>query len=265
MTAMTMTSTPGSMIALDYQEQAVRVINDPDGPWFVAADVARILGYRDAANLTRRLDDDDRGTRLASTPGGRQMMAVISEAGLYAAILGSHVPGARGFKRWLTHEVLPSLRRTGTYSMAPKAPSTLEGPELLARAVLEAQAVLAAKDEQIASQARQIEAAAPKTQAYDAFIAADDSLSIGTAAKMLGLGQNKLFEYLRETGVLIPSGHMRNTPYAQHAQHFKVIARTVETPDGMTRATYTTRINAEGVAWLQRRLARHQELQGVAA
>ena len=87
----------------------IRVIMTEDGePLFVASDVAEILGYRDAYNMTRRLDPDEKGTRSTSTPGGIQEVTTINESGLYTAILGSRVEGARKFKHWVTSEVLPS-------------------------------------------------------------------------------------------------------------------------------------------------------------
>ena len=94
----------------------IRAMRGEDGePWFVASDIAKALGYRDAEKMTRRLDDDEKGTRSVGTPGGEQQMTVITEAGMYSAILGSKVDGAKRFKRWVTHEVLPALRRDGAY------------------------------------------------------------------------------------------------------------------------------------------------------
>lgn len=92
----------------------IRVITTEDGePLFVASDIAKILGYRDAHNMTRRLDTDDKGTRSTSTLGGTQELTTINESGLYTAILGSKVEGAKAFKRWVTSEVLPSIRKHG--------------------------------------------------------------------------------------------------------------------------------------------------------
>lgn len=109
-----MTTTDLTTFAFDGAD--VRVVTDEAGaPWFVAKDVSDILGYRIAPDMTRRLDEDEKGTRSVRTPGGTQEMTVISEAGLYAAILGSKVAGARTFKRWVTHEVLPTIRRRGGY------------------------------------------------------------------------------------------------------------------------------------------------------
>lgn len=106
----------------NYQDTEVRTVSIDGEPWFVAADVARILGYRDAHALTRRVDEDDKGTRNLRTPGGDQQMTVISEAGLYVGVLGSTVPRARDFKRWVTREVLPQIRKTGSYAAAPASP-----------------------------------------------------------------------------------------------------------------------------------------------
>jgi DNA-damage-inducible protein D len=105
----------------------IRVVLDEAGdPWWVAADVAAILGYRMASDLTRRLPDDEKGTRSARTPGGEQSMTVINEAGLWRAVLGSQVPQAEPFKRWVTHEVLPAIRETGAAAIDPAG--RLDGP-----------------------------------------------------------------------------------------------------------------------------------------
>lgn len=105
-----------NIIPFNYEGSTVRTVDSNDGDtWFVAADVAKILGYRDAFNMTRRLDDDEKGTRSVSTPGGEQHLAIINEAGLYTAIIGSKVEGAKDFRRWVTHEVLPTIRRQGAY------------------------------------------------------------------------------------------------------------------------------------------------------
>ncbi|QMU22536.1 BRO family protein [Gordonia rubripertincta] len=179
-----------ALAPFDYQGQTVRTVVIDGEPWFVAADVARILGYRMASDMTRRLDDEDRGTRSVRTPSGEQDMTVVNEPGLYQAVLGAQSAGAREFKRWVTHTVLPEIRKTGSYNVTP----ALEGPELLARAVLEAQQMLAAKDERIA----ELE---PKAEVADRILDADGDLSVADAAKSLSragvkVGQNRLFTLL---------------------------------------------------------------------
>ena len=105
------------MLQQVFEGQEIRATERDGEFWFVASDVAKLLGYRDAANLIRRLDDDEKGTHSASTPGGSQELSVINESGLYAAILGSKREGAKPFRRWVTHDLLPTLRRTGFYSI----------------------------------------------------------------------------------------------------------------------------------------------------
>lgn len=99
----------------DFEDNAVRVIDIDGETWFVAADVARVLEYRDAFNATRILDDDERGAHLMSTPSGDQEMTVINEGGLYHLVLLSKKPEAKKFRKWVTAEVLPSIRKTGAY------------------------------------------------------------------------------------------------------------------------------------------------------
>lgn len=104
------------MLQQVFEGHEIRAVEREGEFWFVASDVAKLLGYRDAANMIRRLDEDEKGTHSASTPGGVQELRVVNESGLYAAILGSKREGAKQFRRWVTHDLLPTLRRTGFYS-----------------------------------------------------------------------------------------------------------------------------------------------------
>ncbi|MFC4157981.1 Bro-N domain-containing protein [Pandoraea sp. CB10b_02] len=107
------------LIPFDFEGRPVRVVTDAQGePWFVAADVAQSLDYRMASDMTRSLDDDEKGTQIVRTPSGDQEMLVINESGLYSAILKSRKPEAKRFKRWVTHEVLPAIRKTGRYALS---------------------------------------------------------------------------------------------------------------------------------------------------
>ena len=94
----------------------VRTVNREDGPWFVAADVCRALDVTNNRDAVARLDDDEKGVALIDTPGGEQEMSIISESGLYALVLSSRKPEAKAFKRWITHEVIPSIRKNGAYA-----------------------------------------------------------------------------------------------------------------------------------------------------
>lgn len=173
---------------------SVRVLGTPDEPEFVAADVSGPLGYRMASDMTRRLDDDEKGTRSVRTPSGDQQMTVLTEAGLYAAILGSKSPTAKPFKRWVTHTVLPAIRRTGSYGAQP----ALHGPELVAAALIEANQMLEAKDARIEQQAQQLEAQAPKVSYVDTYVADSDLLSFSTVASANRITEKRLREVLIE-------------------------------------------------------------------
>lgn len=93
----------------------IRTVTIDGEPWFVAKDISDALGYRMSSDMTRRIDADDKGTHLMSTPSGNQNMSIINESGLYTAILSSKLESAKKFKRWVTNEVLPTLRKTGGY------------------------------------------------------------------------------------------------------------------------------------------------------
>ncbi len=117
-----------SVIPFDFEGRSIRVALDVQGePWFVADDIAKSLHYRMASDLTRSLDDDERGTQIVRTPSGDQEMLVINESGLYSAILKSRKPEAKRFKRWVTREVLPTIRKTGSYAM-PDSMAALPAP-----------------------------------------------------------------------------------------------------------------------------------------
>lgn len=110
------------LISYQFETETVRVVMIAGEPWFVANDLANALGYRDAHNMARNLDDDEKGTHNVSTLGGEQDFTIVSESGMYAAILKSRKQQARRFRRWVTGEVLPSLRRTGSYTMHTHEP-----------------------------------------------------------------------------------------------------------------------------------------------
>lgn len=194
----TVVNSKSSVAIFSYLGQDVRVVTIDGTLWWVAADVARVLGYRDAFNLTRRLDDDEKGTRSVSTPGGEQALGVINEPGLYAAILGSQVPNAREFKRWVTHVVLPTIRESGAYS----APAAREVPQTFAEALREFAAELEAHEVTKAA----LNAATPRAEAWDAIASAEGDYSVGEAAKILAragipnIGPQRLFTRLAELG-----------------------------------------------------------------
>lgn len=223
---------------------AIRAIRDANGePWFVASDIAKALGYRDAEKMTRRLDDDEKGTRSVGTPGGEQQMTVITEAGMYSAILGSKVEGAKRFKRWVTHEVLPALRRDGAYVASD---GDEDDATLMARALLAAKRAIDRKDRRIA----ELE---PKALFADAVSASDGTCLVGELAKMMTqagftVGQNRLFAILRNDGYLGKSGSNRNVPLQRYVEQglFSVKETAITHSDGHVTISRTTKVTGKG-------------------
>ena len=223
-----------------YAGQTIRTENVDGSPWFVAADVAAVLGYSATAALTRRLDDEDKGVRDLHTPGGNQSMAVISEPGLFAAILGSQVPGAKAFKRWVTHEVLPVIRKTGSYDSAQ--PYAL--PQSFADAL-----------RQLADTHERLEAVAPKVEAYEALMESTGLLSMQATAKALGYGPNILFRDLRRLGIL----QGNNLPFQKYAHHFDVRLGSYRNRRNELVPTATTMVRPAGLDFLRRKLTQATE------
>jgi len=119
-----------ALLSFQFEKSPLRVVMIDEVPWFVANDLAAVLGYRMASDMTRNLDDDERGTQIVRTPSGDQEMNIISESGLYAAVLKSRKPEARRFRKWVTADLLPTLRTTGRYEM-PGRPTPPTAGQLL--------------------------------------------------------------------------------------------------------------------------------------
>lgn len=179
----------------NFDGAAVRTTTGADGePWFVAADVAAVLDYRMASDMTRILDDDEKGTHIVSTLGGDQELTTISEAGLYAAILKSRKPEAKRFKKWVTSEVLPSIRKTGTYGVAADPMAVLSDPAAM-------RALLLGYTEKVIALQGKVEVLEPKAEALDRFMTVTDgSFCLTDAAKALQVPPRKFIAKLQEMG-----------------------------------------------------------------
>ncbi|MGF7002448.1 anti-repressor protein [Lachnospiraceae bacterium PFB1-21] len=219
----------------------IRTVQLNNETYFVGKDVAEALGYANPKNAvpTHVQDDDKLSTRIEYA-GQRREVTVINESGLYALIFGSKLESAKRFKHWVTSEVLPSIRKNGSYGVQP------QGKDLLALAVLEAQKV-------IEEQASHIERMRPKEIFADAVSVADDSILVGELAKLIkqngyDIGQNRLFEWLREQGYLIKGGSDRNIPTQRSMEMklFEIKERTISNPDGSVRTTRTTKVTGKG-------------------
>jgi anti-repressor protein len=237
------------LIPFEFRGTSVRVVTIDGEPWFVAADVARVLGYRMASDLTRRLDSEDRGTHSVRTPSGDQEMTVIAEPGLYVAVLGSQVPGAREFKRWITHEVIPSIRKTGGYGERFEIPQTYaEALELAAK-----------QTRQLEFAEQRAAALEPAARSWDILADAEGDYSLREAAQILDrdpaitTGQNRLAAHLKQIGWCDRSG----IPYQQHVDNGRlaVRSRTFDHPKtGEPTLSRQVRVTAKGLHELHRRM-----------
>ncbi len=216
-------------------------------PWFVAADVCRALDLGNPTRALDRLDDDER--TLISIKGASNGKPVngVNEPGLYSLVLGSRKPEAKAFKRWITHDVIPAIRKHGGYQV-PQSPA-----EQMAQGILAAQKLLAERDATIAKQNEQIAVLTPKGIFADAVTASKTSILVGGLAKLIkqqgiDIGQKRLFAWMRENGFLIKSGTEKNMPTqrAMDMKLFEVKEGSFVDGNGVNRITRTTKVTGKG-------------------
>ena len=232
----------------DFKGAALRTLTDEAGePWFVAKDVCDILGHSNVSMALDRLDDDERSKFNLGRQGETN---IVNEAGLYVLVLGSRKPEAHEFKRWVTHEVLPQIRRTGGYIPTTDADDDMT---ILAKAVMIGQRTMEAQKQRIAEQQARIVELEPKARFADAVAASDGTCLVGELAKMLrqngmDIGQNRLFRLLQADGYLGKSGSNRNVP-TQRAMDlglFRIKETTVTHADGHTTVSRTPKVTGKG-------------------
>lgn len=245
----------------------VRVIAINDEPWFVGKDIAEALGYsntRDA--LTTHVADEDKNTVVISDgKRGNPNQTVINESGLYALIFGSKLESAKKFKRWVTSEVLPTIRKHGAYMTETVIERTLTDPDYLIQLATtlkdERQRRLLAEEEN--------ERNKPKVLFSDSCEVAENSILIGEFAKRMkqnglpNMGQNRLFTYLRNQGYLCKNGERRNQPTQKSMEQglFETKVRVINNPDGSTRTTTTTKMTGKGQIYFTNKLLGEQSWQ----
>lgn len=228
----------------------VRVVERGGEPWFVAVDVCRALGIGNTSMTLRRLDEDEKGASSIDTRGGQQEVTIVNEPGLYSLVLGSRKPEAKEFKWWVTHEVIPSIRKHGGYIAGQE---TMSDEELLAKAVLAAQNVIAERERQLHEAQEKLIEAKPKAVFADAVASSETTILIGELAKLLkqngiDIGQNRLFSWMRDNGYLIKRGDSYNMPTqkSMNLGLFEIKERTIPNPDGSLRVTKTTKVTGYG-------------------
>ena len=227
----------------------VRAIARNGDPWFVAKDVCECLELGNPRSSLALLDEDEKGVHSVDTPGGKQEMTIVSEPGLYSLILRSRKPEAKAFKRWVTHDVIPSIRKRGLYATPQTVEAMLADPDTAIKLLTS----LKEERAKSAALAAKVEQDAPKVLFADSVAASRSSILIGDLAKLLvqngvKIGQNRLFVYLREKGFLIQSGSRKNTPTQRSMEMglFEVKEYLVHNPDGSTRTRFTTKVTGKG-------------------
>lgn len=224
---------------------AIRTVETGGEPWFVGKDVAEVLGYSDTFGaLKKHVDAEDKQNCQNDSFDSPRGMTIINESGLYSLILSSKLPIAKAFKRWITHEVIPSIRKTGGY---------IEGQEHMSDADLMAKALLVAQ-RQIAQRDKQLQEMQPKALFADSVCASSTSILIGELAKILkqngvATGQNKLFAWMRDNGYLIRrkgADYNMPTQRSMEMQLFEIKETVVTHADGHTSVNKTTKVTGKG-------------------
>lgn len=233
-----------------YADREVRTVAVDGELWFVLADICGVLGVSNVGNVAARLDEADIRQTDISSGGQRRAVTIVSESGMYEVVIRSDKPEARRFRWWVTHEVIPAIRRTGTYAV--------ETPEqLMARAVVQAQEIIATRDQQIAE-------LAPRAEAWDEIADAGTDYAVRDVAPMLSragieTGPQRLFDTLADLGWIYRGEKQRWTPYARavDAGYLKVRAmppyRDRDTGD-LKPSAPQVRITPKGIERLRVRL-----------
>lgn len=235
-----------------FHDQKVRTLTDADGnPLFILADVCRVLGMSNPTMAAQRLDEDALSTtEVIDSMGRTQSATAITEPGLYEIIFQSRKPEAKAFRRWVTGEVLPSIRKTGAYSLQPK----LEGPELMAYALIEAQKTIEAATARAEAAEAQIEADKPATTLGKAITAGDGDLLVRDVARILAshgvnIGEKRLYQWLRDNQwVTKGGGRCGNQPTQRRIEQGLVRpqVRPINLPGGRLIESVTTLITGKG-------------------
>lgn len=240
----------------NYQNRRLRTVQQGGEYWFVVQDVCSALDVGNSRAATAKLIRDDVGLiDTIDSLGRHQQMSIINEAGLYTLALGSRKPEAKAFGHWITHEVLPALRRSGVYRLAGEQTSEENGGlvPLSRRQLLN----LALEAETECEGLRQENAAMrPKAEFYDAVADSEDSFSLGETAKMIGLsgyGRNNLIRFLRARGILM-ADNVAKQRYVERG-YFRIVQSDYYAADGSLRVKAVTRVYEKGIEFIRRQLA----------
>jgi prophage antirepressor-like protein len=221
----------------------VRTVIEDGQVKFVASDICNALGLENPSKATTNLGEDEKGITIADTPGGRQPMITITESGLYTLIFKSRKPEAQAFRKWVTSEVLPALRTTGTYTVAPQQAT-------LPQNYLEALKALVTTTEQAESLKLTVAAQQPAVEFVERYVQASGLFGIRETAKLLNLGPQEFVKRCQQHKILYREGGTLQ-PYAQHLKNGYFAVKAGESND---HAYTQTRFTAKGIEWLRRQL-----------
>lgn len=263
-----------SLARFIYDDRPVRVVTIDGEPWFVGADVARVLGIAAASGITRMVDDEDKGSHEVETPGGLQSVTIVNESGLYTALMRSNNPAAKPFRRWITTEVLPSIRRHGGYLTPEATEAALTDPDFIIRLATD---LKTARAERAAAEARAAELEAPAA-AWGILVNAAGDYAVADAAKILSrdpsieIGRDRLFTHMADARWIYR--HEGRRPGWRAYQTQIDTGRLVEKANAafqnsrtgeMEAAMPTIRITPKGLAALHKRLGGVEPLSPVGA
>ncbi|AXZ23734.1 phage antirepressor [Staphylococcus warneri] len=237
----------------NFEELPVRTVTVEGEPYFVGSDVAGILGYVKPANaIANHVDDEDKTTTLIQGTGSnyKSKAIIINESGLYSLIFSSKLETAKRFKRWVTSEVLPAIRKHGVYATDNVIENTLNNPDYIINVLTEYKKE---KEHNLVLK-RKVKENKPKVLFADSVAGSDNSILVGELAKLLkqngvDVGQNRLFKWLRNNGYLIKkSGESYNLP-TQKSMDLEILdikKRVINNPDGSSKITRTPKVTGKG-------------------
>ena len=233
-----------------YQDKSVRTVQKDGEPWWVLKDVCEVLEISKYRDTAERLDPDERESVRVDTPGGKQEMICVNESGLYNVILRSDKPQAKPFRRWVTGEVLPSIRKHGGYLTPEKVEEALLNPDTLIRLATD----LKSEREKRMQLEEQTHRDRPKVLFADAVATAKSSILIGELAKLLkqngiDIGQNRLFEWMRCNGYLIRrkgTDYNMPTQKAMESGLFEIKETSITHADGHISVNKTPKVTGRG-------------------
>lgn len=234
-----------------YENSEIRTVEKDGEPWFVGKDVAAVLGYAKPENaIARHVDDEDKSTTPFQGTAYETRATIINESGLYSLILSSKLPNAKKFKRWVTSEVLPSIRKHGAYMTDQTLEQALTSPDFLIQLATQ----LKEEKEQRKQLEAKVEQDKPKVLFADSVSASKSSILVGELAKILkqngvDTGQFRLFAWLRENGYLIKrEGSDYNMPTQRSVEMglFEVKQTIITHSDGHITTNKTPKVTGKG-------------------